>query len=69
MYFYQTEISCVEKMCGKIPQYFSTPRTPSANAIIPWSMMIYLNGKHICGGTLVNDLWVATSMSCMKTYL
>lgn len=32
----------------------------------PWQAIIKLNGKGICGGTLIAKKWVLTAAHCMK---
>ncbi|XDV45089.1 hypothetical protein PO909_013247 [Leuciscus waleckii] len=31
----------------------------------PWQVSIHLNGRHICGGTLINNQWVMTAAHCI----
>lgn len=34
----------------------------------PWQAAVFINGKHYCGGVLVNKKWIVTAGHCVGMY-
>ncbi|XP_010358381.2 coagulation factor VII isoform X6 [Rhinopithecus roxellana] len=70
-------VSCmptVEHPCGKIPilekRNTSKPQgrivggTVCPKGECPWQVLLLVNGAQLCGGTLINTLWVVSAAHC-----
>jgi len=33
----------------------------------PWAISMLFNGRHVCGGSLINDQWIITAAHCIGT--
>lgn len=63
----QAVLRCHVEACGKAPLYYYDKVTPVDKAGgVPWSACVHVNGKCVCGGTLVRQVWVLTSATCME---
>ncbi|CAF1604944.1 unnamed protein product [Adineta ricciae] len=40
--------------------------TVSTRGDWPWQISMERNGKHICGGSLINDQWIVTAAHCVS---
>ena len=53
--------------CGQKP--FSARVVNGENAALhawPWQISLRVNGRHICGGSLIEDDWVVTAAHCVE---
>uniref|UniRef100_A0A8C6UBV0 Peptidase S1 domain-containing protein n=1 Tax=Neogobius melanostomus TaxID=47308 RepID=A0A8C6UBV0_9GOBI len=58
---------CVSSVCGQPPL---NPRIVGGQAAPegawPWQVSIHRGGGHICGGSLINNLWVLSAAHCFR---
>ncbi|KAK7938538.1 hypothetical protein WMY93_001864 [Mugilogobius chulae] len=54
-------------VCGKAPQNARIVGGADApNGAWPWQVSIHRNSSHMCGGSLINNLWVLSAAHCVK---
>uniref|UniRef100_A0A8C6UES1 Peptidase S1 domain-containing protein n=1 Tax=Neogobius melanostomus TaxID=47308 RepID=A0A8C6UES1_9GOBI len=59
---------CVSSVCGQPPL---NPRIvggqPAPEGAWPWQVSIHRGRGHICGGSLINNLWVLSAAHCFQS--
>uniref|UniRef100_A0A8C6UBC8 Peptidase S1 domain-containing protein n=1 Tax=Neogobius melanostomus TaxID=47308 RepID=A0A8C6UBC8_9GOBI len=64
----QLAFCCVSSVCGQPPL---NPRIvggqPAPEGAWPWQVSIHRGRGHICGGSLINNLWVLSAAHCFQS--
>ncbi|XP_048842411.1 prostasin-like isoform X4 [Brienomyrus brachyistius] len=60
-----TESNAQSNVCGQAP--LNTRIVGGQNAPVgswPWQASLHWNGQHVCGGSLINNMWVLSAAHC-----
>jgi len=67
---FHVNIECEDENCGARPMYRNLPSTTlaplSGPGSWPWHANFFNEGEYVCGGTIVNKMFVLTDLACAK---
>ncbi|XP_047234280.1 transmembrane protease serine 2 [Girardinichthys multiradiatus] len=63
------KLQCLE--CGKslaAPSTRIVGGTQALNGAWPWQVSLQINGRHMCGGTIISPNWILSAAHCFQKY-